>query len=245
MATATFYTVDADGAYQPVEGGADGRGGRFHAGVGAALRAGGQAGRGRPAVQLRAVISEGEQRDIQSVPGTGPASLIVPDVGLSRPIISIADPEGDDHGPGSYTYPSDSVFGAKAYDLTEFAVSEDDNNLIFRFSFAGPLNNSWGAPNGMGIHTLDVYIDAEEGGERKLLPGRNASLAEGLGWDVALWAEGWTPGLFLPPAEGETGPQQTGDAATLNIIATRASDASPSACPRPRWPTRWECRSMS
>ena len=98
-------------------------------------------------------------------------------------------------------------------------MSEDDNNLIFRFSFAGPLNNDWGAPNGMGIHTLDVYIDAAEGGERKLLPGRNASLAEGLGWDVALWAEGWTPGLFLPPAEGETGPQQTGDAATLNITA--------------------------
>ncbi|MCB0238465.1 MAG: hypothetical protein KDH08_07415, partial [Anaerolineae bacterium] len=166
---------------------------------------------------MRAVISEGEQRDIQTTPATGPAALIVPDVGLSRPIIAIADPEGDDHGPGTYTYPTDSVFGAKAYDLTEFAVSEDDKNLIFRFGFAGPLNNSWGAPNGMGIHALDVYIDAVEGGERKLLPGRNASLVDGQGWDVALWAEGWTPGLFLPPGEGETGPRQTGDASTLNI----------------------------
>ena len=58
-------------------------------------------------------------------------------------------------------------------------MAEDDNNLIFRFTFAGPLNNDWGAPNGMGIHTLDVYIDAAEGGARKLLPGRNAALPEG------------------------------------------------------------------
>ena len=47
-------------------------------------------------------------------------------------------------------------------------MAEDDNNLIFRFTFAGPLNNDWGAPNGMGIHTLDVYVDAAQGGERKL-----------------------------------------------------------------------------
>ena len=215
-ATATFYTVDAGGAYQPVEGelSAAVDGSTLELALPYSLIGKPDAG---DKLTMRAVISEGEQRDIQTTPATGPAALIVPDVGLSRPIIAIADPEGDDHGPGTYTYPTDSVFGAKAYDLTEFAVSEDDKNLIFRFGFAGPLNNSWGAPNGMGIHALDVYIDAVEGGERKLLPGRNASLVDGQGWDVALWAEGWTPGLFLPPGEGETGPRQTGDASTLNI----------------------------
>ena len=87
------------------------------------------------------VISEDEQRDIQVVPSAGPAALVVPDLGLTRAVLTIADPENDDYGPGSYAYPLDGVFGPGAYDIVEFAVAEDDNNLIFRFGFAGPLNN--------------------------------------------------------------------------------------------------------
>jgi len=103
--------------------------------------------------------------------------------------------------------------------VAEFAVAEDDNNLIFRFTFAGKLNNDWGAPNGMGIHTLDVYVDAADGGERKLIPGRNAALPEGSGWEFALWAEGWTPGLYGPPTADSREPVQIGDTSTLNIIS--------------------------
>ena len=169
--------------------------------------------------RLRTVVSEGEARDIQAMPGAGPAQLVVPDLGLTTPILTIADPAADDHGPGSYVYPKDAVFGSRAYDLTEFAVAEDDNNLIFRFTFGGKLNNDWGAPNGMGIHTLDVYIDAAEGGERKLLPGRNAALPEDSGWEFAIWAEGWTPGLYGPPTKDSPEPQQIGDISTLNIVS--------------------------
>ncbi len=129
--------------------------------------------------KLRVVVSEAEERDIQVVPSAGPGALVVPDLGLTTPILTIKDPQGDDHGPGTYEYPLDGVFGPGAYDILEFAVAEDDNNLIFRFTFAGPLNNDWGAPNGMGIHTLDVYVDAAEGGARKLLPGPKRGHARG------------------------------------------------------------------
>jgi len=170
-------------------------------------------------IKLRAVVSEGTLRDLQAVPSDGPGELVVPDLGLTSLILMVADPENDDHGPGGYQYPSDGVFGPRAYDLTEFVVGEDDRNLIFRFTFAGPLNNDWGAPNGMGIHTLDVYIDTGMGGERKLLPGRNASIEPGIGWDFAIWAEGWTPGLFGPPTAGSSEPVPIGDATTINIIS--------------------------
>ncbi|MEJ2209724.1 MAG: glucodextranase DOMON-like domain-containing protein [Anaerolineae bacterium] len=170
-------------------------------------------------LKFRAIISEAEQRDIQAVPGGGPGQMVVPDLGLTTPVLTVADPEGDDHGPGSYEYPQDAVFADGTFDIVEFAVAEDDNNLIFRFTFAGPLNNDWGAPNGMGIHTLDVYIDAGDGGARKLLPGRSAAVPEADAWEFALWAEGWTPGLYGPPAaEGEE-PQPLGDSGTLNIIS--------------------------
>ena len=170
-------------------------------------------------LKVRVVVSEGEQRDIQSVPSLGPGALVVPDLGLTTPVLIVKDPEGDDHGPGSYVYPLDAVFGAGAYDILEFDVAEDDNNLTFRFTFAGPLNNDWGAPNGMGIHTLDVYVDAADGGARKLLPGRNAALPEGSGWEFALWAEGWTPGLYGPPSGDSSSPGQIGDSSTLTIAS--------------------------
>jgi carbohydrate-binding DOMON domain-containing protein len=169
--------------------------------------------------KVRVVVSEGESRDIQVVPKGGPGQLIVPDLGLTTPILTIADPEKDDHGPGSYVYPSDGVFGSRAYDLIEFAVAEDDNNLIFRFTFAGKLNNDWGAPNGMGIHTLDVYVDAVEGGERMLLGGRNASVPEDSGWDFLLWAEGWTPGVYGPPSNESIEPVPIGDVSTMTIVS--------------------------
>ncbi len=180
---------------------------------------------GKPAAgdifKLRVVVSEDEQRDMQVVPKEGPAQLVAPDLGLTTPILTVQDPEGDDHGPGSYTYPLDPVFKARAYDLTQFQVAEDEANLIFRFTFAGPLNNDWGAPNGMGIHTLDVYIDADgpEQGERKLLPGRNAALTPDHAWDVAIWAEGWTPGVYGPPPEGQNEPVKLGGVEALNIVS--------------------------
>ncbi len=217
-ATATFYTVDSNGLY--AKAAIDLPVGVAGSTLEAALP---YSAFGKPdagdTFKLRAVVSEDEQRDIQVVPGSGPGALVVPDLGLTTPILTVADPTGDDYGPGSYKYPLDKVFAAGAYDLTEFAVSEDDNNLIFRFTFAGPLNNDWGAPNGMGIHTLDVYVDAADGGERKLLPGRNAALPAGQGWEFAIWAEGWTPGLYGPPTATSPQPVQIGDQSTLNIVS--------------------------
>ncbi len=217
-ATATFYTVDSNGLY--AKAATDLPVGVAGSTLEAALP---YSAFGKPdagdTFKLRAVVSEDEQRDIQVVPGSGPGALVVPDLGLTMPILTVADPTGDDYGPGSYKYPLDKVFAAGAYDLTEFAVSEDDNNLIFRFTFAGPLNNDWGAPNGMGIHTLDVYVDAADGGERKLLPGRNAALPAGQGWEFAIWAEGWTPGLYGPPTATSPQPVQIGDQSTLNIVS--------------------------
>ncbi len=216
--SATYYTVDGSGAYVEATAG-------LPIGVsGMTLEVAlPYADFGKPdagdALKLRTIVSEGEQRDMQVAPSGGPAEIVVPDLGLTKPLLTVVDPKGDDHGPGSYTYPTDAVFGSGAFDLVEFMVAEDDNNLIFRFTFDGPLNNGWGAGNGMGIHTLDVYINAAEGGARKLLPGRNAAVPEADAWDFAVWAEGWTPGLYGPPPAGALEPAQIGDTSTLNIVS--------------------------
>ena len=112
--------------------------------------------------------------------------------------------EGDDHGPGTYTYATDPVHQPGAYDLTSFAVGYDEQNIIFKFTVAGPVENAWDSPNGLSVQTLDVYIDQDgpENGSRLMLPGRNVAFTEDYAWDFAIWLEGWTPGVYVVGDEG-------------------------------------------
>lgn len=111
-------------------------------------------------------------------------------------LLRVEDPEGDDYGPGTYTYPGDGVFKAGDFDLTFFELSSDGDNIYFTFGVKAEVANGWSSPAGFSVQTFDVYIDKDPGastGARMLLPGRNAALAAGNGWDIALWIEGWTP----------------------------------------------------
>ncbi len=123
--------------------------------------------------------------------------------------MDVSDPQGDDHGPGTYRTPTDPVFTSGVFDVTRFQVRYDDQTVAFDFTIAGELTNPWNGPAGYSLQTLDVYVDTDPGtknGSRLLLPGRNLSLQEGKGWDVALWAESWTPQVFTADAVGSPKP---------------------------------------
>lgn len=166
-------------------------------------------------INMRLILSEDEQNQ-RVAPPDGPALVVLPDAGVPNVFLEVEDPLADDHGPGAYIYPRDAVFRPGAYDVARFEAGYDDQDVVFRVNFRGPVENDWGAPNGMGIHTVDVYVDTDgaASGERKLLPGRNASLPEDYAWDYAIWAEGWTPGIFVP---GDEGPVQV--SGTLTILS--------------------------
>jgi alpha-amylase/alpha-mannosidase (GH57 family) len=147
------------------------------------------------------------------LPALGPAQIILPDLGTATTILDVNDPVEDDHGPGSYTYPTDGVFKEQAYDLKSFTVAYDEKNMVFKFEFNGPVPNPWGSGNNLAIQTLDVYVDKDpnaSSGARLLLPGRNAALEEGNGWEVAIWAEGWTPQIIAPDPKSLEPKQVTG-----------------------------------
>ncbi len=160
-------------------------------------------------VQLRAVYSQGtteDASDLVIMPTSGPALVVVPDLGLTTEVLEIIDPESDDYGPGSYTYPTDAVFQPGGFDATSFSVGYDDRNIVFRLTLGGPLENVWDSPNGVSVQTLDIYIDQDgpDSGQRLLLPGRNAALTPDYAWDYAIWVEGWTPGIYVPGDEAPT-----------------------------------------
>ena len=154
-------------------------------------------------LRLTAVLSQGE-RDLQQLPSSGPAQIVIPDLGLTNVMLEVSDPESDDNGPGKFTYPTDTVFEPQVFDLKTFSVGSDEANIVFKFTFYGPIPNPWGSPNNLAIQTIDVYVDKDPGagtGARLLLPGRNASLKQGYGWEYAVWAEGWTPQFVAPDEE--------------------------------------------
>jgi carbohydrate-binding DOMON domain-containing protein len=152
---------------------------------------------------MRLVVSEGEQ-DLASLPTDGPALLVTPDLPVPNVVLDMDDPVNDDHGPGPYTYPTDGVFASGVFDLTHLVVGNDTEDVIFRVTIDGPINNHWGSPNGLSAQTIDIYIDVDGSsqGARLLLPGRNAALTSDFAWDYAAWVEGWTPGLYQASANG-------------------------------------------
>ena len=155
-------------------------------------------------INLYVVVSKA-QSDVDAAPLGGPALLVVPDISAITPLLTVDDAEEDDHGPGSYTYPTDGVFLPQCFDGKQFVAGYDDNNLVFAFSTYGPLANPWGSAVNLSVQTFDVYIDVDHktgSGRRLLLPGRNAAVSAEDAWDYAVWVEGWTPAVFKLDAKG-------------------------------------------
>ncbi len=138
---------------------------------------------------------------LDRLPRSGPAALMIPETGTAEILLVVKDPEGDDYGPGTYTYPTDGVFSNGVFDVTEFSVSRDKKYIIFSFVLSGSLTNPWGSGIDLSLQTLDIYIDIDPGkgtGRRHLLEGRNASLQKGFGWEYAIWVEGWHQKIIVP-----------------------------------------------
>ncbi len=93
-----------------------------------------------------------------------------------RVIFSMADPKGDDHGPGPYKYPIDSIFDPKKelFDLTKFSFSTQRNNYYFDMTFPR-VTNPWGASEGFSHTMIQIYIsdDPDSGRVEPFKEGSN------------------------------------------------------------------------
>jgi len=107
--------------------------------------------------------------------------------------LRIADPRGDDHGPGAYAYPQGEVLRPGALDLREVRLYRDADEVVVEVAFHGPVTVARGVrlareqQDDLFVATVDLYLDLIEGaGRRAALPGRGVRLPEGLGWDLAI-----------------------------------------------------------
>lgn len=172
---------------------------------------------------LRLAVVVAPQEDL--FPLGGPAQVAIPDLGETTLVLEVQDPVGDDDGPGTYEYPTDVVFPESVFDAQYFSVGYDSQNLVLTFRLVGPVENDWGSPNGLSVQTLDVYIDTDPGegtGARLLMPGRNAALQEGYGWEYAVWAEGWTPQVVQVDPETLEPKQYTEATGGMTVVVDSA-----------------------
>jgi carbohydrate-binding DOMON domain-containing protein len=142
-------------------------------------------------------------RDLDRVP-EGPVKISVPAAARGNAVLEMTDPLGDDHGPGTYLYPTNAVFEPGVFDLIKFTVIDDGDQVIFSARVAGPVDNPWGSPMELSLQTLDIYLDTdgqEGSGATRLLPGRHASVGPQDAWEYCVWVEGWQQEIYgLDPA---------------------------------------------
>ena len=67
----------------------------------------------------------------------------------------MADPNGDDNGPGNYAYPTDGAFHAGAFDLQRFQVIDSGSDIVFRVQ-TRDLSPTFGSA--LGAQLVDVYV---------------------------------------------------------------------------------------
>ena len=92
--------------------------------------------------------------------GTNMSQVTVADFGTR--IGGFTDPAGDDNGPGSYVYPTDSAFVPGAFDLTKLDVFINGTQAFFVAQIAGQVTNPFGGYDILLQH-LDVYLGSSSG----------------------------------------------------------------------------------
>ena len=118
--------------------------------------------------------------------------------------VSFKDPTGDDNGPGKYTYPTDPVYKAGSFDLTELKVRQNGAKVDFEVSVNSALEDPWGMKGGFAVQMVFIFIDTdgkEGSGFTKGLPGLNVAFAPKDAWDRVVIFSPQPPGRVKSEVE--------------------------------------------
>jgi alpha-amylase/alpha-mannosidase (GH57 family) len=140
-----------------------------------------------------AIVLEKEGRILDTAPNGNPLALSLPQRLAGKEVLVVKDPEGDEHGPGTYTYPKDQAFAPfkGLFDLLEMRILDGGATWTFVFTFK-EMTNPWGAPAGFSHQLINVYIDYKEGGKTETFAkGAKVAFDPEHPWDLFLKAAGW------------------------------------------------------
>ena len=114
--------------------------------------------------------------------------------------LSIQDEVNDDHGPGTYQYPTNEIFASYEglFDLQQFNIKELKDEYLLSFKF-GKLTDPWDSKFGFSLPLIELYIDNQEGGEKELFQkGANVKLDPEHPWNRLIKLTGWWLRVYEP-----------------------------------------------
>ncbi len=116
-----------------------------------------------------------------------------------KPIFTLSDPRGDDHGDGTLVYPTRDDIERGELDIVSFAAFPDKAGTVFEVAFARPVRRPERRPIdelgtqldsvarlGFYNFNVDVYIDTDRvagSGSTDMLPGRLATIDPAYAWE--------------------------------------------------------------
>ncbi|WP_282707196.1 glucodextranase DOMON-like domain-containing protein [Nonomuraea coxensis] len=159
---------------------------------------------------------------------------VVGDITGATTVLDVADPEGDDHGPGVFAYPTAADFRDGAFDLRRFQVVTDDTTVYLRAELRD-LTPTFGNP--MGAQLLDVYVQDPAVAVRSTeaaFPQRNHRLATADAWTQRIEAQGFAAPVWVTAAgAAPAGAAVRASGATRTITVALPRDAF--GTPGPGW----------
>ncbi len=129
---------------------------------------------------------------------TGYSQIDVTNVSLpGTQILKVSDPVGDDNGPGTYQYPTNSSFAPGGFDLTGLQVNETGTDVYIQASIRN-LVPTFG--NSFGAQLLDLYVanpSATSTSTAAAYPQLNYTIAPADAWSERLEAQGFAPPVWV------------------------------------------------
>jgi len=145
-------------------------------------------------------------------------------------VLDVADPDGDDHGPGTYAYPTAADFHAGAFDLQRFQVITDASTVYLQARLRD-LTPTFGST--MGAQLLDVYVwepGASPVSQAAAFPQRNYGLADG--WTQRIEVQGFAAPVWLDAAgasKGDAAVRASQAARTITVALPKSAFGTPGA----------------
>jgi carbohydrate-binding DOMON domain-containing protein len=100
--------------------------------------------------------------------------------------VTFEDPIGDDDGPGTYAYPTDTAYLRGSFDLTGLTVEQKGKRVTFDVGVNSVLQDPWRMGVGFAVQMAFVFIDTDGetgSGFTDGLPGLNVELAPEAAWE--------------------------------------------------------------
>jgi glucoamylase len=141
---------------------------------------------------------------------TGYAQLSVLSVTLpGTSALNVTDPTGDDNGPGTYAYPTNSVFVPGAFDITGFRITQTATDVYIQTKIRN-LVSTFGSP--FGAQMLDVYVRdpaASAFSTDSAFPAdRNYAIASPDAWNQRIEVQGFASPVWVNASGNAVGSMQ-------------------------------------